>query len=459
MYDTQKHIHVMNCGSEQMGSLMLLLMHLGYQVSGCDLRTDSPHYLQLAEYGHTLFVGHCPSHLATIDLLVHPVQAPHSLEEIRNARSHGIPTITHGELLAHVLRNHDLIGTIGHTSSTTITALIGHLLAEGNVSPTTIVNGFYGKHKRSVQLGRSQWAIVDMESSIDAMQHLTPTIVVLPDHLSNENAYLACMQVLEKMPFYGSIILNNDAAYAGLILKRFRNKVITYSTEDQAQMYAQDVTMSRFGSIFNVVDKHDGLLGTIKLNLPGTQAISHAIAAITVAYRLLHIPFRTIAQSMPKFSGVAYRCEVAGQAHGIMVMQDKGQSLAAIAATLHTATRAVDNKLHVIWHPQGYSFLHQAWSGLGKVFSKYGEKIASLHLFAVTGDAYEEANYAVTNQSLLETLRTAAPNVPLFYYDDQITLQESLQPLLRPGDTVCTIGAEDARSIGRHLLERAVKPL
>jgi UDP-N-acetylmuramate--alanine ligase len=431
-----------------MNSLAQLLCYLGYTVSGCDLQPPSMLCENLTARGCILYTGHEVNHLKGVSVLVYPTGIPHDNEELRTARAHGIATVSRTELLSHLLRNNDIIAVMGSGGSTVTTALLGHLLRSLAIDPTIVVDGEWGKRKRSVHMGSSKWAVVDGGGSRNALRFLRPVIAILTR--INEATPIAADEApllsqydsfLSAMPFYGTILLNADEHNLQPLHDRYRGKVITYGVKKRGQLFVEDITLCEEKSYFNVVDKKEGLLGTIHLNLPGLHNVSSALAAIALCYRVLQLPFDLIQKAISRFYGLARHQEVVGTFHGATVIDDCANDARTISAALATARSRSKKNVHVVWQPNGYHLLQEQWEALLNLFAKHHKKIASLHVLPVKAGMYERPIETISSDLFAQQLSQTTPELKSFCYSEDELLSDGLQSLVQGGDTVLTVGA------------------
>ena len=99
-----KKMHFIGIGGAGMCGIAEILINLGYQVSGSDLK-ESDVTRRLATLGAKIFIGHFPSNIEDCNVIitstaVNMINNP----EVIEARSRRIPVIHRSEMLAELVR-------------------------------------------------------------------------------------------------------------------------------------------------------------------------------------------------------------------------------------------------------------------------------------------------------------------------------------------------------------------
>ena len=106
---------------------------------------------------------------------------------------------------------------------------------------------------------------------------------------------------------------------------------------------------------FAVRDAEQGVLGEVRLRLPGMHNVANALAAVAVGRELL-IPFDTIARALEAFTGVVRRFENKGERAGVLVVDDYAHHPTEIAATLAAARQVYPGRrLVALFQPHLFS--------------------------------------------------------------------------------------------------------
>ena len=113
-----------------MSGIAEVLINLGYEVSGSDLKpgevTD-----RLVRLGGRVFDGHVASNVEGAQVVVFSTAVPPDNPELQAARGRGIPVIARAEMLAELMRMKYGIAVGGSHGKTTTTSMIAGVLARG----------------------------------------------------------------------------------------------------------------------------------------------------------------------------------------------------------------------------------------------------------------------------------------------------------------------------------------
>ena len=97
-----KHIHFVGIGGIGMSGIAELLLNLGYDVSGSDLK-DSAVTGRLSDLGGKIFLGHRKENVRGADVVVYSSAIPEDNPELVEAREKYIPVIPRAEMLAELM--------------------------------------------------------------------------------------------------------------------------------------------------------------------------------------------------------------------------------------------------------------------------------------------------------------------------------------------------------------------
>jgi UDP-N-acetylmuramate--alanine ligase len=99
MFFKPQHVHFVGIGGIGMSGIAEVLLTLGYQVSGSDVKL-SPITARLAQHGATIYTGHRAGNGAGAKAVVLTSALDPTNPEVAEARRLQIPVIPRGELLS-----------------------------------------------------------------------------------------------------------------------------------------------------------------------------------------------------------------------------------------------------------------------------------------------------------------------------------------------------------------------
>ena len=116
-------LHFIGIGGAGMGGIAEVVLNLGYQVSGSDMKHSSM-TARLIKLGAEIFIGHAAENVQQADAVVVSSAINKSNPEIQIATELRIPIIRRAEMLAELMRFRYGIAVAGTHGKTTTTSLI-----------------------------------------------------------------------------------------------------------------------------------------------------------------------------------------------------------------------------------------------------------------------------------------------------------------------------------------------
>src|SRR5450432_3776525 len=322
MFFRPQHIHFVGIGGIGMSGIAEVLLTLGYAISGSDVKL-TPITERLTGLGAQVFEGHRAENVGEAKAIVVTSALSADNPELVEARRRGIPVIPRGELLAELMRLKYGIAIAGSHGKTSTTSMAASVLSQANLDPTVVVGGRVGSMGGSnARIGHSDFLVVESDESDGSFLKLSPIIAVvtnvdrehLDHYLSLDAIRAAFLEFVNKVPFYGAVIVCLDDANVQGLLPEIGRRTITYGTTAQADMEASEIECGPFVSEFRLRYRTADL-GRFRLRIPGRHNVLNAMAAITVAMELEVKP-DTIREALATFNGVDRRFQLRGKERG-----------------------------------------------------------------------------------------------------------------------------------------------
>ncbi|HVR30904.1 MAG TPA: UDP-N-acetylmuramate--L-alanine ligase [Thermoanaerobaculia bacterium] len=448
-------VHFVGVGGAGMSGLAEVLLEYDLEVSGSDL-VASETTERLSRLGARISQGHRAEHVEGADLVVVSSAVHESNVEVEAARRLGIPVVRRAEMLAEVMRLKYGIAVAGAHGKTTTTSLVGHLLTEGGLDPTVIVGGRLRVSGTGARLGKSDYLVAEADEFDRSFLRLQPIIAVITnidvEHLDTyrdlEDIRTAFIAFAQKVPFFGQVILCLDDPYVQEILPRLADRrLVTYGLTPQADLQAQDLELDAAGSSFLVRSAENGVLGRVRLPMPGTHNVQNALGAIAVGLGL-GIPFESLARAFADFGGVHRRFERLGQWRGAIVIDDYAHHPTEVRATLAAARQVFgDGRLHVVFQPHLYTRTRDQAEELGRALLAADEAIVT----EVYGS--REAPIEGVSGELVVAAARASGHRNARFCADWRDAGALLAATVAPGDAILTLGAGDVYRLAQALAE------
>jgi UDP-N-acetylmuramate--alanine ligase len=452
---TRKRIHLMGIGGIGVSSVAQIARQRGAVVSGCD-RADSTMLRRLGADGIRCLVGHDPSHLDEVDLLVYSTAVPPREPELLAARARGIDVVHRSELLNRLAEGYQLIGIAGTHGKTTTTWLVAHLLMSANLDPTVMLGGNVAELGGNFRVGRGPFFVTEVDESDGSLLRLAPKLSVITnidrDHLDHYSGGIG--EIMHTFGAYanqtrygGTVFACSDCPNLAKVATGCKARVVTYGLLGTPDITARNVRLCGRYSTFDVVWKDGGIDG-IWLSLPGEHNVQNALAAIAIAWELGISPTR-IEDALAHTPTVGRRLERRGEAGGVTVIDDYGHHPTEIRATIAAARGLAKGRLVAVFQPHRYSRTMHLW----KEFAEAFDQLDMLVLTSVYA-ASEPPIEGVGSELIYNEIERRG-RVPSLCWVPQLgEVADRLVPLLQPDDTVLTIGAGDVWTVGDAVLER-----
>ena len=454
MFFRTQHLHFTGIGGIGMSGIAEVLLNLGYEVSGSDVKL-SPITERLAGMGARIYEGHSAQNIAGARALVVSSAVDEQNPEVQEARRLQIPVIPRGEMLAELMRLKYGIAIAGSHGKTTVTSMTAAVLNCAGLDPTVVVGGRSSVMGGSnARVGRSDLLVVESDESDGSFLKLAPIIAVVTnidrEHLDYYSSFAAIQaaftEFVNKVPFYGAAILCLDDPYAQSILPATQRRTITYGFSAQANFQATGICCGAFESNFRLRHGADDL-GLFQLRVPGEHNVRNAMAAAAVGVELEVKP-DIIREALASFRGVERRFQTRGTERGITVIDDYGHHPTEIRATLESARLCGFRRIHVLFQPHRFTRTRSLMDEFAGAFHQ-ADNLFVLPIYA----ASEKPIDGVTSAALVERIRQfghrSAEYVSAF--DGGV---DALMDVAQAGDLVLTLGAGNVWQAGEMLLER-----
>ncbi len=448
-----QRIHLVGIGGSGMSGIAEVLLSTGYAVSGSDLKT-TPVTERLRRLGAKVYERHRAENVHGAHVVVVSTAVPADNPEIAEAHRLKIAVIPRAEMLAELMRLKVGIAVAGAHGKTTTTSMVAAVLAAADLDPTFVVGGRVNHAGSNAQVGRGEYMVVEADESDRSFLLLAPVIAVvttidrehLDQYASLEEIQETFLQFVNRVPFYGSVVLCLDEPNVQAIVPRVKRPLITYGVSSQADLIIGDVKLKGLSSEFRL-QHHREDLGVFELaSPPGMHNVRNAAAAAAVALAL-NVPADLIREGLTHFSGVGRRFEIKGNFSGVTLIDDYGHHPAEIRATLEAARGCGYKRLLVLFQPHRYTRTQHLWDDFLRSFND-ADVLVLTDIYA----AGEQPAEGITGEKLAEAISSAGHKNVVY----SSTLQGGIEYMLResrPGDAVLTIGAG---SVGRVTDELAL---
>ncbi len=454
MYGKIRRIHFVGIGGIGMSGIAEVLLNLGYQVSGSDLR-ESETTRRLAGFGGKISFGHVAENIGDADVVVTSTAVHNDNVEVLEAQRRLIPVIPRAEMLAELMRMKYGVAVAGTHGKTTTTSMVATVLTRGGLDPTAVIGGRLDAFGSNAKLGQGKFLVAEADESDGSFLHLSPTIAVVTnideDHLDFysglEEIKTIFVDFINKVPFYGLAVLCLDDVNIQEIIPQVKKRFVTYGMAPQADIFATDVEHQADTTSFKVNDRN-GLLGELSLQMPGRHNVLNALATVAVGMEL-GMTFAKIAEGFNGFGGVQRRFQILPTSDDIMVVDDYGHHPVEIRATLAAARSGwPQRRLVAVFQPHRYSRTQALFEDFTTAFYD-ADKLLVMDVYA----AGEEPLPDISAAALVEGI-AGHGHRDVRYCAGKEDVLDSLSNELEEGDLVVTLGAGSVWQVASELAAR-----
>ena len=302
-----------------MSALATALVRLGDEVTGADRTLGTPNIRFLESLGVKVF----PDDGSGVDAATGEVVVSTAIESdnpgLVRAAELGIPVVHRAQALARALSGHRLVAVVGTCGKSTVTAMLGHVLAECGLDPFCVNGANVPGWEGAVRFGRGEYAVAEVDESDRSLVAFSP---------------------------YAAIVTNASADH--------------YSKEEMDQVF-DDFVRNCPGP---VVDGRKCDPGEAETTMPGRHNRQNAALALRMALALGCDEAKARA-ALLTFRGVERRLQRVGK----RVFDDYAHNPEKLRAMWTTLAEEYPGGLCAVWRPHGYAPLRKMLDALVEMFA------------------------------------------------------------------------------------------
>ena len=333
-----------------MSALATALVRLGDEVTGADRNLDTPNIGFLESLGIRCF----PDDGSGIDASTGEVIVSTAIEDtnpgLARAKEFGIPVTHRAKALARALSGYKLVAVVGTCGKSTVTAMLGHILAECGFDPMCVNGANVPGWEGAVRFGKGDYAVAEVDESDKSLVEFSPYAAIVTnasaDHYSK---------------------LEMDAVFDAFV-KDISGPVV----DARGEVYRPQDYMRQNESL--------AVRMAVLLGADEKQAI----------------------EAMASFGGVERRL----QRHAPNVYDDYAHNPEKLRAMWMTLAERHPGGICVVWRPHGYAPLRKMLDALAAMFNEVVRPCDRLLLLPVY-DAGGTADRSVNSGELAAKLENA----------------------------------------------------
>lgn len=433
---SDKFCLILGIGGVSMSSIALLLLDMGYRVTGYDERRGP--YTDLVEkQGIEVVYGEEIPALDNVGLVVYTAAIKEDNPIIVLAKKKNIPCVVRAPFLGELMKCYGKrIGVCGTHGKSTTSGMISQIFMSADADPTVVIGADLPSIGSGLKIGGKESFVFEACEYKDSFLSFFPTIsVVLNVELDHTDYFVSLDHMKEsytkfmKISDLSVVCLDNKNAVD--CAHKYGGETFFYSVNDKsADAYADNIVVNRGFAEFDAFIKGT-LFAHIKLKVPGAFQVSNALAALSAAY-LSGISPDGIRKGLEEFRGVGRRFQYRGECNGAVIYDDYAHHPDEIRATLATAKSMERSRVLVVYQPHTYTRTHDLFDAFTKAFDDCDEVV-----FADIYAAREKNECGISSKNLADAIAHGK------YVGDFDDIVAYLKGVLKKDDLLIIMGAGD----------------
>lgn len=354
-----KKIYFSGINGIGMSAIAKMLKLEGYDVKGSDISYTAM-TKSLEEIGITVYTKQLSENVEKFnpDIFVYTSAIKENNEEYMYACQKNIVKKRRGTMLADIFNKYKCkIAIAGTHGKTTTSSMLSITLLDKD--PSIMVGGIVPVIQSNTRIGKSGIFVTEADESDNSFLELYPNISVVTniesDHLENhgslENIKKSFLKFLSQTD--QKILLSADCKnIQSLNLDEFNDRIVWYSIEKKANIYARNIRVEDSITKYEVVLENKSL-GEFLLKVPGKHNVSNSLAVIYISM-MLGVKLEDIKLALLNFSGAKRRYQVIYD-NKFKLIDDYAHHPTEIKATLNAARSIEKGEIIAIFEPHRYT--------------------------------------------------------------------------------------------------------
>lgn len=429
-------IHFVGIGGIGMSGLAAVLHEQGYLVTGSDSGMNAQTE-DLLQRGVTIQRGHDATELAARADFVVITAAVRDNPELEAARGAGTPVVKRAALLGMLAAQKTCIAVAGSHGKSTTSGMIATALLELGAEPSYFVGAVVAASGSNSAWTDGKQIVVEADEYDRSFLTLYPDVAVItniefdhPDIFTPTSYDEAFATFAAQIDPGGALVARGDDPGVARVLELLTGAPFEIVTFGEGPSFTWRLEQRPEG--WTAV-RRDGDAVPLELRVPGKHNLMNATAALAVLTKLGFDPGES-ARALSTFTGVGRRFELAGEARGVVVIDDYAHHPTELRATLQAAReRFPERRIWAIFQPHTYSRTHALLSDFADAL-QLADEIVLLDIYA----AREKDEGIVSSSDIQRLIGDRVIVLP-----GVSDVVPAVYPLLQEGDVVLTIGAGD----------------
>ncbi len=396
-----QHFYFVGIGGIGMSALALYLKLEGKNVYGYD-KTPSDITDNLISEGISIHFEDVPARLpegirdTKQTLVIYTPAIPKSNSILSWFKSNEYTILKRAKLLGIISKGSICLAVAGTHGKTTTSAILGHLLAECNMSVTAFLGGISENYHSNLIHKGADIMVVEADEFDRSFLQLDPNIACVTsmdaDHL---DIYKDASDLEESFRTFSELVTNSDYL---LFKKGLQLKGKTVSVTETADFEAINVRIENGSYVFDLKTPSEEIKN-LRFHLPGRHNMFNAVTALGMAI-LVGTPTDFLPKALCNFKGVKRRFSYKIKREDLILIDDYAHHPTEIDALFQAVCEMYPNKEKlIVFQPHLFSRTRDFATGFANSLSQFDEVIL-LEIYP----AREEPINGITSHWLLNQI-------------------------------------------------------
>ncbi len=441
--------HFIGIGGIGMSGIARILIEQGKNITGSDC-SCSRITQELTSLGARIYLGHNPSYVPSNATVIYSSDIKKDNPEYMFALEAGLNLMHRSDLLANLMKQSYTILVAGTHGKTTTSALLAHVFAQLNWSPTFAVGGICKNFETNAGTSTGKYFIAEADESDGSfLKYSSHAAIITNIDLDHLNHWKTETQLIEGFKNFASKVIDQDLlvwCYDDIRLSQLNLPGISYGFNQHATLVIKDFKQTETYSSFHLFEK-EGKIEYITSPLMGKHNALNVAAVIALA-RALGAEWKDLKNAFMSFKGVGRRADWIGCSKQIDVFDDYGHHPTEIKATLEAfKEKFPSRRLVCIFQPHRFSRTKDCLEEFIDCFTD-----ADVVVLTEIYPAGESPMDGIDGFSVYKKVQTHKKEEVYFF--EKKSLIEFISNFAKPGDVVLTLGAGDITKYGSLLLQK-----
>lgn len=293
-------------------------------------------------------------------LVIYTPAIPAEHKQLNHLQQKGFTIIKRAQALGLISNNYETAAVAGTHGKTSTSTLLAHILHHTEKGCNAFIGGISKNFNSNLLVSNSQRMVVEADEYDRSFHLLNPQLAIITsldaDHLdvynTKEKLREAFKGFITKINSNGTLIVKKGLE--SIAQDASDINVITYSANQKADFYAQEITIANGVAHFGL-NTPNGKIVNLELGVPGKFNVENAVAAATAAM-VWGTSEDIVRRSLQSFMGVERRFDLRYSNGQTFYIDDYAHHPEELKAAISAAREVYPNKkITGIFQPHLYS--------------------------------------------------------------------------------------------------------